>query len=155
MQRTTPAISFTVSHRALMMKQNRPLLGAQAEYKVRMKACWDELPWTMQNMSIQQKWTYIWRCRFEFGVRNHGHFSKIRFVGVQVSWIMGLLAIAYIFRPLGYFLIFQEFPWDCKRENSREVARQYGGDVIAGDGKFFRPFFHIHPPQFTMTTDDL
>ncbi len=155
LRRTVPAVSFTTSHRALMYRANRPLLGKDLNSIERFKIAWDEMPLTMMGMSRKEQNAWHWKAMYQLGLRDVNRLTKGR---VIFNWIYFVLfaylgintfCMSFIYMPaLGW-------PEHFKRENAREYARAHGGDVWAADGKFVRPYFHINPPMLTMTTDEL
>lgn len=156
LRRTIPAVSFTVSHSALMMKPSRPLLGEDMHSSDRFKASWDEIPMTLLGASFKERYEWHWRCMYQLGLRDVYRFTKLRTV---MNWV-ALLVFLYIgyvsfFFASVYHVYYMDWPEQFKRENAREYALAHGGDVYAGDGKFIRPYFHINPPMFTMTVEEM
>lgn len=156
LRRTVPAVSFTTSHRALMMKPSRSLLSGDMHSSDRYKAAWDEIPMHMLGMSRKQSFEWAWRCMHQLGLRDQYRFTKARSV---MMWAGGFcfLYLGYLsFWFAGpYHVYYSDWPEHWKRENSRDYAVAHGSDVWAGDGKFIRPYFHLNPPMFTMTEDDI
>jgi hypothetical protein len=159
LRRTAPAVSFTTSHRALMYRANRPLLGKDMNSVERFKAAWDETPFTMLGMSRKEQNEWHWKAMYQLGLRDVNRWTKLRSIS---NWIF-LFLFAYVGSQT-FFAMFiympivggpSGMPDSWKREHSRESARARGSDVWAADGKFVRPYFHINPPMFTMTTDEL
>jgi hypothetical protein len=155
LRRTVPAVSFTTSHRALMYRANRPLLGKDLNSIERFKAAWDETPATLLGCSRKEQMEWQWKAMYQLGLRDVNRWTKLRSV---FNWIF-LFLFAYAgANTFGMaFVVFPAIglPDHFKRENAREYARAHGGDVWAADGKFVRPYFHINPPMLTMTTDEL
>lgn len=156
LRRTIPAVSFTASHSALMMRTTRPVLGEDMHSVDRYKAAWDEIPMHMLGASTKQNYEWKWRDMYQLGLRNPYRFTKLRTV---MNWVfifvMGYSAYKTVGFSSFYHVYYQDWPEHFKRENSREFALAHGGDVWAGDGKFIRPYFHINPPMFTMTADEV
>lgn len=122
----------------------------------RFKAAWDDLPMHMMGFSHKECYEWYWRLMYQLGLRDCYRFTKIRCV---LNW-MCFFTYAYLFYLSAFFgtfyhVAFQDWPDYFKRENAREYALAHGADVWAGDGKFIRPYFHINPPMFTMTEEDL
>ena len=156
LRRTAPAVSFTTSHRALMYRSNRPLLGGDMGSIERFKAAWDETPLTLMGASRKEATEWHFKAMYQLGIRDVSRFSKVRSV---TNWIFAVI-LAYVgYNTIGitffYYPAMGQWPEYGKRENAREYARAHGGDVWAADGKYIRPYFHINPPMFTMTTDEL
>lgn len=155
-RRTTPAVSFTPSHRALMMRASRPLLSAEMTSHERLSAAWNEIPFTLMGMSKAQVFEWHWRIRYDLGLRDMKSFSKSRLYTFYIAIAScALLAYRILTIPLWVFPYNQAFPSYMLRDNSPEVARSYGQDVWCADGKFVTPYFHINPPMLTMTMDEL
>ncbi|KAG8344790.1 putative cytochrome c oxidase VIII (COX VIII) [Trypanosoma vivax] len=154
--RTTPAVSFTTSHRALMLRTNRPLLATDMHSVERYKEAWDELPFHLFGSSRKQAFEWHWKCMYQLGLRSTHHSTKLR---VVMNWC-ALFAFLYLGSATAYYssfyhIYYQDWPKEFKRENARSYAQSRGADVWAADGKFIRPYFHINPPMLTMTADDM
>ncbi|KEG12622.1 cytochrome c oxidase VIII (COX VIII) [Trypanosoma grayi] len=156
LRRTCPAVSFTTSHRALMLRTSRPLLGGDMHSLERFKAAWDETPIHLLGASRKEAFEWHWKCMYQLGLRDTTRMTKLR---VVMNWgaLFSFLYLTYIsvFYASFYHVYFEDWPEEFKRENARAYAQSKGGDVWAADGKFIRPYFHINPPMFTMTSDDL
>ena len=156
LRRTIPSVSFTASHRALAMRTNRPLLGSEMNSVERFKAAWDDLPMTSINMSCAEQFSWFMKWRLQLGIRDIYKTTKAKWA---LKWFTTVLTVGIIW-PASYLNAFLRFPLfgpseDMSKEKSLQLARAYGYDVWAGDGKFLRPYFHINPPLLTMTTEDL
>ncbi|AAZ11052.1 cytochrome oxidase subunit VIII [Trypanosoma equiperdum] len=155
-RRTAPAVSFTTSHRALMLRTNRPLLSADMHSLERFKVAWDEMPVHLIGASRKQSFEWYWKCMYQLGIRSTYRMTKSR---VVMNWcavfvFMYLTYISVCFSSF-YHIYYQDWPEEFKRENARAYAQSKGSDVWAADGKFIKPYFHINPPMLTMTTEDL
>ena len=156
MRRTIPAVSFTTSHRALMMKVSRPLLGGDLTSVERHKACWDEMPLTVMGFSRKEMCDYYWRCMFEYGIRDAHSMTKSQII---MNWIFLVVFTYWLYKtmyfPCIYYPIFQQWPEYMGMEQARAEAQSWGQDVWCPDGKFVKPYFHISPPMLTMTIEEL
>ena len=155
MQRTVPAVSFTTSHRAHAMKSSRMLFGKEMKSPERFKAAWDEMPFSQIGMSMAERHAWLWKQRFELGLRDTHRNSKSKIIGMYVMTsllTMGVFASSW---PIYCYGVYRDWPYSMRRENSREYARRWGADVYYADGKFTKPVFHISPPMLTMTCDEL
>ncbi|KAG8345210.1 cytochrome c oxidase VIII [Trypanosoma vivax] len=153
---TAPAVSFTTSHRALMLRTNRPLLSADMTSVERYKAAWDEMPFHLIGSSRRQSFEWHWRCIYQLGIRSTNHMTKLRVVGNWAAlFSFSYLTYISVYYSSFYHIYYQDWPEEFKRENARAYAQSKGSDVWASDGKFMKPYFHINPPLLTMTADDL
>jgi hypothetical protein len=150
-------VSFTTSHRALMLRSSRPLLGKEMNSSERCKASWDELPFTNYGFSHKQRMEWNQRMIYELGIRDVVRTSKIRYFGVAFM-VMCMLVVCKVgvYEMYIYRFVFWKFPdhigdIDLCRTN----ARNKGYDVWCSDGQFVRPFFHLNAPMFTMKIEDL
>eukprot|EP00758_Cryptobia_borreli_P006912 Tbor_TRINITY_DN5222_c0_g1::TRINITY_DN5222_c0_g1_i1::g.16359::m.16359 len=156
LKRTIPSVSFTASHRALMLRTNKPLLGHEMNSTERYKAAWDDIPFSMIGWSNKDTFAWYWRCLYDLGLRDNMRWTKIRHIGLYAN-----LGICLFFLYKCYFVaciyypVFGEFPEHMKKENSRAHAQSKGFDVWCADGKFLKPYFHISPPMLTMTAEEL
>lgn len=156
LRRTAPAVSFTTSHRALMMKPSRALLSGDMHSVDRYKAAWDEIPMHMLGASRKEYFEWIWRCMYQLGLRDQYRFTKLRSVINWAGFFTGLYVFYNsMFFSSGYHIVYGDWPEYFKRENARDYAAAHGVDVWAADGKFIRPYFHLNAPMFTMTEDDI
>eukprot|EP00744_Colponema_vietnamica_P004051 GILI01006107.1.p1 GENE.GILI01006107.1~~GILI01006107.1.p1 ORF type:complete len:167 (+),score=33.63 GILI01006107.1:30-503(+) len=155
-RRTIPAVSFTPSHRALMIRVSKPLLSGEMNSNQRLRAAWNEIPFTTWFMSRAQVFEWHWRIRYDLGLRDMKTFTKARLYFSYVAYVACLLAVYKILSVnYYYFPVHQSFPEYMKRENSAEWAKAQGKEVWCADGKFVTPYFHINPPMLTMTMDEL
>lgn len=156
LRRTIPAVSFTASHRALMMRPSRPLMGGDMHSTDRFKAAWDDIPLHMLGASHKQVFEWYWRAMYQLGLRDPYRLTKLR---SMINWagFFSFLYLTYIsfFYASFYHVYMMDWPEHFKRENARDYAVSHGHDVWAGDGKFIRPYFHINPPMLTMTEEDI
>lgn len=156
LRRTTPAVSFTASHRALMLRSNKPLLGHEMNSTERYKAAWDEIPLHTINWSRAEVFQWYWRCTYDLGLRDPAKFTKIRAMQTYGFGVFFILASIELMYPNFYYMpMYQTMPDYIKREGSEARGKAWGVDVIAPDGKFIKPYFHISPPMFTMKLEDL
>jgi hypothetical protein len=154
MQRTTQRISFTTSHRALAMKSTRPVFGYDMTSIERYRAAWDELPFWQMNMTRKEQHAWLWKSRFELGLRDPMRLTKLRSIGVTFMKLGGVLPL-YLLWSIMEYVIYRDWPYNYRRENARAYAQRWGGDVWFADGKFAKPVFHINPPALTMTAEEL
>jgi hypothetical protein len=156
LRKTTPAVSFTTSHMALMLRTSRPVFGKDMHSSHRYKAAWDEMPLGGLFMSRKDIWAWDWKCRFELGLGDAFRTTKVKMVMFYCLWPIGTAcAYGYIW-PSFYHAIFQEVIPHMNRDNGVEYSKEaYGRDVWCADGKFVQPWVHINPPMFTMTTEEL
>lgn len=156
LKRTAPAVSFTASHRALMMRTNKPLLGHDMSSTERYKTAWDEIPLTTIGWSRTEMYTFYWRCMYDLGLRDVMRLTKTRHMLLYV--MLGLTCVTFyrvLYPNFIYFPIYQTFPEHYKKEGAMEHAKAQGIEVYCADGKFLKPYFHMSPPMLTMTTEDL
>ena len=155
LRRTAPAVSFSPSHRALMMRSSRPLLGNSVGYHERYKAAWDEMPWQLMFTSKKTHWEWEWKSRFQLGLRNDNCRTKaqwLNFYLMNFFCVMCFIDHGYI----GFYLaLFWAPPDHMNADNGRATAQKWGYDVWCADGKFVRPMFHLMPPMYTMKAEDL
>ncbi len=157
MRRSVPAISFTTSHRALMLRNSRPLMGKEMNSQERCKAAWDELPFSNWGFSNKQRMEWLQRMCFELGLRDMPRSNKVRQIFLAI-WIIGALKLGYhfVWGAYLYRYIYWKFPdYMIDPEVARTDARNKGYDVWCSDGQFVRPFFHLNAPMFTMRVEDL
>lgn len=156
LRRTCPAVSFTASHRALMLNRSRPLLSADMHSIDRFKAAWDDIPLHLLGASHKERFEWHWRMMYQLGLRDTYRSTKMRTV---LNWatLFSFVYLLYgsVYYTTFYHVYYQDWPEEFKRENAREYALAHGGDVWAGDGKFIRPYFHINPPMLTITEEDI
>lgn len=155
-RRTAPAVSFTPSHRALMIRSSRPLLSGEMTSCERLRASWNEIPFTLWGLSKSENFAYHWRIRYDLGLRDMKTFSKLRLYWFYAAMIVCTAAFWRIcLLALWTFPYYQAFPEYTTKEGAAEVAKSWGKDVWCADGKFVTPYFHINPPMLTMTMDEL
>ena len=156
-RRTTPAVSFTTSHRALMLRSSRTLLGNEMNSTARVKAAWDEMPFNTWGFSNKQRFEWHWRCMFELGLRDTCRNTKSRQIFLaMIAIAMGYYVLNLIWPAYWYRIVFLKWPDKFANPDAgRQDARNKGYDVWCADGKFVRPFFHLNAPMFTMRIEDL
>ncbi len=157
MRRSVPVVSFTTSHRALMYKMSRPLLGKEMNSADRNKAAWDELPFSSWGFSNKQRVEWQQRYVYELGLRELPKVTKVRYL-VVLLWILCAMRAGYtlIWQAYFYRVIFWKFPDHIQNaELARTEMRNKGYDVWCADGQYVRPFFHMNAPMFTMKVEDL
>ena len=154
---TVPRVSFTTSHMALMLKTSKPILGGHGMHSDdRHKAAWDEMPVTTVHMDRKDQFAYDWKCRYELGLRDLTSITKLQTVMVWVTWVLIFWMSYGLMWPFwGYMAIWGGVPPQYSREHGVEYSKQFGVEVWCADGKFVTPFFHINPPMFTMTVEEL
>lgn len=156
LRRTTPAVSFSVSHSALMYRASRPLLGGGMNSSQLVKAAWDEMPFTHIHTCRKDYWSWIWKAKYELGIRDHYRHTKIRIV---TNYIMAGICLygmtTYVYWAI-YVAAVGKRPWYAERENATAYSKKrYGVDVWCADGKFLVPWTHINPPMLTITLAEL
>ena len=155
-RRTPPAVSFTPSHRALMMRSSKPLLGGHDMSGLeRFKESWDEMPMHKFGWSRKEVWTWHWRCMYDLGLRDNNWNTKSRIYGF---WIFFPMACYLVLFTVGIQLayLYNGVPEYMNKDNGpRNVKAWFGKEVWCADGKFSTPYFHIAPPMFTMKQEDL
>ena len=154
---TVPRVSFTTSHMALMYKASKPILGGHGMHSVdRYKAAWDEIPFTTLTMSRAEAFAWDWKCRYELGLRDTYRTTKLTTIVLYTMALLCPIMIYGFVPPFWYYLAFKgEIPKQYSREYGPEYSKQFGVEVYCADGKFVVPFFHINPPMFTMTVEEL
>ena len=154
---TVPRVSFTTSHMALMFRGSKPLLGGHGMHSEdRLKAAWDELPWTTFYMDRADAFAWDWKCRYELGLRDTYRTTKTNIILLKCMWIMIIIQLyGWIWPFWGWYAFMGEPYPQYNRENGEAYSKQYGVEVWCADGKFVTPFFHINPPMLTMTVDEL
>ena len=155
MHRTVPAVSFTTSHRALAMKSSRMLYGKDMTSTERIRAAWDEMPFWQMHMSIADRHAWIWKERYELGLRDTNRNSKLK---ICMYYTLHVILWVNLFNwnyPLLHYIFKREWPSWMLRENSRAEAQRWGTDVYFADGKFTKPYFHINPPALTIKADEV
>jgi len=160
MKRTVPAVSFTTSHRALMIRLSKTMLSEDSHHHLhhreRFRAAWDDIPTFTLGYSNKQQWEHVWKMRYFFGLRASRYFSKGKSCLVPLLSLTSLYLFFRVpFYTFCYLPYYQTWPDFAKRENARAYAQSFGYDVWCPDGKFVRPYFHINAPMFTMTLEDL
>jgi hypothetical protein len=142
-----------------MLKNTRPLLGADMTSVERYKAIWDEIPLTTINMSRKESYAYYMRALHSLGVRDALKLSKSRwalryvFLG-SMLFLWPVSAGNYYYRAAIFGKETLPKEWtDIKA--GQEAGKRLGNPVWAADGKFYRPYFHMAPPMFTMKQEDL
>ena len=153
---TKPAVSFTTSHMALMMRSSRPVFGKDMHSRARYQAAWDEMPLGGLFMSRKDIWAWDWKCRYELGLGDGWRTTKIKNVMYySLPFICTMCFYGYPWAGL-YHALFQEMLPHMNRDNGVKYSKEnYGRDVWCADGKFVQPWVHINPPMFTMTTEEL
>ncbi len=160
MKRTVPAVSFTPSHRAFMFKMNKPLLGAAMHHRERYRAAWDDIPLNMWfDPDMTRTWNWDTKCRFQLGLRNDVWRTKLGIINYFVlQFVMAYHGFQLCFIPV-YTAIYGMDSYDndtlMGRKHGTEDGIRRGYKLFCADGKFAVPTYHMHPPQFTMTTDDM
>ena len=155
MQRTTQRVSFTTSHRALALKTTKMVFGNDMTSTERFRAAWDEMPVAQVQMSYAERHAWVWKMRYELGLRDTHRDSKVKTVFSYVLAVLMCLNFFGWWWPVIEMIIWRQWPYEMRRENSREYARHFGSDVYFADGKFVKPVFHINPPALTMTADEI
>ena len=158
MQRTVPAVSFTVSHRALAMRSSKTLLGGGMNSFEKMKASWAEMPLHWAVLDFQGFRTWMIRMQYELGLRDFERSFKLNAIMMTALATWTVLAASEYWSVLLHAFIYREWPEHCGRgsiQGLREHGKKYGKEVWYADGKFTQPLFHINPPYFTMTADEL
>ena len=157
MKRTVPAISFHPSSINLMLRVSKPVLSAEMDSITRMQASWNELPFNFTGASKAEMVAWDDKRTYELGLRRVYYFTKQNWIMMNVTWFLAIL----LFSEFNYFPIWMAYyagdgPTHLKRENGKEWTKKtYGIEVYCADGKFIRPHFHMTPPMFTMTADEL
>ena len=156
LRRTAPAVSFTTSHMALMYKASRPLLGGDMTSSDLVKAAWDEMPIGNYHTSRKEVWAWLWKAKYELGIRNYYTHTKGRIIMNYVLYFfIGYCAYEYWY-VLPFMLLTDKPPWYATRDHGAAYSkRKYGVDVWCADGKFVGPWIHINPPMLTMTVAEL
>jgi hypothetical protein len=154
---TVPRVSFTTSHMALMLRTTAPLLGGHGMHSIdRYKAAWDELPLTTFSMSRSEAFAWDWKCRYELGLRDTYRNSKMTYAMLYCLWLLvPVLLYGYAWPFWGYHCWYGEVLPQYNRENGPAYSKQFGVEVWCADGKFVTPMYHINPPMFTMTVEEL
>jgi hypothetical protein len=154
---TVPRVSFTTSHMALMLRASKPILGGHGMHSSdRYKAAWDELPLTTHTQSRAEQFAWDWKCRYELGLRDTYRNSKQTQIMLTLCWILMPICLYGYAGPFWlYHVWFGEVMPQYNRENGVAYSKQWGIDVWCADGKFVTPLFHINPPMFTMTIEEL
>ncbi len=156
LKRTNPAVSFSASHRALYLRSTRPVLGGDLHSSDRFKAAWGDMPFTMINWATKDKWAYDWRVRYELGLRDDYMLTKCRsFLMYCVPiWAAGMFYAYYT--PFIYLIIYDKPPEYLSREGGPKHAWEwYGKKVWCHDGKFRTGLYHINPPMFTISAEEV
>ena len=151
------AVSFTVSHRALMMKTSKPLLSSDMTSTERLAAAWDETPWSRIQMSRQESWDWDFKARYQLGIRDNLRLTK---VGAAFRIVFAICCFAWgipeIIWPSLYHFWFDVWPeWLISEEYNRKRAQSWGKDIWCADGQFSTPFFHMVAPMLTCKVEDL
>ena len=156
LKRTAPAVSFTTSHRALMMRSSRPLLGHDLTSTERVKAAWDEMPVWLFNKNRKESMAWDWKCRYELGIRDNFEATKGKYWFIRGMFFLWIpLTVEFIGPQLYMAATGGLKPKRWSKEYGPTFAKKFGYEVFCADGKFVKPFFHICPPMFTMTADEL
>lgn len=156
LKRTSPAVSFSASHRALYLKTSRPLLGHDLHSSERYKIAWDEMPFTTFHWARKDIWNWDWRCRYEFGLRDDYRLTKCRTFLMYTVPVWALAMFYAYYYPFLYLIAFDKAPDYCSREGGPAHAwKWYGKRVWAHDGKFIKPFYHINPPMLTISAEEV
>jgi hypothetical protein len=142
---------------ALMLKTSRPILGGHGMHSEdRFKAAWDEMPLTTLNMSRKEAFAWDWKCRYELGLRDTLASTKINTIILWVMWALcPIMLYGFAWPFYGHHVWYGETLPQYSREHGVEYSKQFGVEVYCADGKFVTPFFHINPPLFTMTVEEL
>lgn len=157
LRRTVPAVSFTTSHRALMIRASRPLLAADMTSTDRFRAAWDETPWTRIQMSKQELWDWDFKARYQLGLRDNVRLTKFGYVWFVLYFTLFVwLGVVELIWPSFYHAWYDVWPaWLVSEEYNRKRAQAWGRDIWCADGKFSTPYFHLVAPMFTMKVEDL
>ena len=155
---TRPAISFSASSILLKERLITPLLSSEMHSDDRLCAIWDDLPWTFVGQKPYKfiEWTNF--TTYELGVRRHSYGStKAHWIMMNLAWAL----LIFTFFEGGWLPAYYAFSGGVPLERhsvdyGTEFSQKWHGvDVYCADGKYVRPFFHIFPPMYTMTVDDL
>eukprot|EP00009_Paramoeba_aestuarina_P005288 CAMPEP_0201521704 /NCGR_PEP_ID=MMETSP0161_2-20130828/15729_1 /ASSEMBLY_ACC=CAM_ASM_000251 /TAXON_ID=180227 /ORGANISM="Neoparamoeba aestuarina, Strain SoJaBio B1-5/56/2" /LENGTH=119 /DNA_ID=CAMNT_0047920387 /DNA_START=171 /DNA_END=530 /DNA_ORIENTATION=+ len=95
---------------------------------------------------------------FELGLRRVMYStSKMRWIMMNVAYCLMLLILFDQCWQLVYHAWTKNgVPEQWSIEHGKEFSKKWHGiDVWCADGKFYRPFFHMFPPMYTMTVDEL
>jgi hypothetical protein len=156
LRRTAPAVSFTTSHMALAYKSSRPLLGGDLTSGDLIKAAWDEMPFTNFHTSRKETWAWVWKAKYELGIRDYYRHTKARIITNYVLMFLILACFMEYQYALPIVIWTGKPPWYAQKENAVAYSkRKYGADVWCADGKFVVPWMHINPPMLTMTVAEL
>eukprot|EP00760_Papus_ankaliazontas_P032233 PhM_4_TR5705/c0_g10_i1/m.94714 len=156
MRRTLPAVSFAPTHVNLMMRSSKPLLANEMDSYQRLAACWNDLPFSFTGNAKYEFCQWDDKCRYELGIRRIQHMTKAHWLGMNLLWFVGFLSFLEVGYLMPYMLFMNKGPDNLSRDNGPAYSKRvYGVDVWCADGKFIRPFFHMVPPMFTMTADEL
>eukprot|EP00759_Apiculatamorpha_spiralis_P021009 PhF_6_TR2613/c1_g1_i1/m.4411 len=157
MRRTIPAVSFHSSSINLMIKNSRPLLAADMNSIQRARASWNELPFWFVGKPKMDQFDWHNRTIWELGLRRIQQLTKTRWIAKNLGWSCALLA----FLDWGHIVLTLPASggvWINRhsREHGVEWAKKnFGAEVWCADGKFVRPHYHMTPPMFTMTVEEL
>ena len=155
MRRTIPADSFAPSSINLMLNRSRPLLSAEMNSHQRLAAAWNDMPFGFSGKARHELVAWDDKCRYELGIKRIHYQTKGNWIMTSCGWFFALMCIIN-FISFPYRLAFFGLPEHLSREKGPAYAKAtYGVDVWCADGKFIRPHFHISPPMFTMTADEL
>ncbi|KNH03637.1 cytochrome c oxidase VIII [Perkinsela sp. CCAP 1560/4] len=159
MLRTTrPAVSFSTSSVLLKQRIARPLFSVDMRSNDRLAAMWDDMPWTLAGQPRHRIFEWNNYITYELGMRRYMYgFSKLRWIMMNV----GYCAFIFVLLDSGWMLTYHALtvngvPEQHSVKYGTEFTKKWHGiDVYCADGKFIRPFFHMFPPKYTMTIEEL
>lgn len=157
LRRTSSQQSFSVSHKALCYRANKPLLAAGMNSHERAIAAWDDLPWQL-HVATHRNTFYAEQTKavYEYGLRLDQHMTRTKMINL---WLMFFIIPAWFWSmlyPLLYLVIFETLPSEMVGAKGKaNTLKYYGLEVWCADGKFVIPWTHINPPMFTMRVEDL
>lgn len=156
MRRTQAQQSFSVSHKALCFRANKPLLGADMTSDERVIAAWDDLHWQWFIGPRTEMYKAFAVTMMDFGIRLLQAHTRMRIVCMQFWLIMLPIALWITLWPSLHLVLFGELPPAYMGQTGVANSKKYYGlEVWCADGKFLTPWTHIKPPHFTMRVEDL
>ena len=155
---TRPSISFAASSILLKERLNHPVLSADMLTTDRLYAIWDDLPWTLTGKSNHEKIEWIRFATYELGVRRYAYGTTKGFwLFMNLFWAVAIFCIL----DSGWLHLYYAYSGGqhlahLSLDYGTEFTQKWHGiDVYCADGKFVRPFFHLFPPMYTMTLEDI
>eukprot|EP00008_Paramoeba_atlantica_P005436 CAMPEP_0201489934 /NCGR_PEP_ID=MMETSP0151_2-20130828/24268_1 /ASSEMBLY_ACC=CAM_ASM_000257 /TAXON_ID=200890 /ORGANISM="Paramoeba atlantica, Strain 621/1 / CCAP 1560/9" /LENGTH=130 /DNA_ID=CAMNT_0047875681 /DNA_START=175 /DNA_END=567 /DNA_ORIENTATION=- len=123
----------------------------------RMYACYNDLPFTWLHKAPYEAVQWDDRRVYELGlVRWNYGTSKLVWIMMNFMWFLVVVLFVDLNYIVLYLPIFNRLPEHLDSTYGKEWSKKvYGAEVWAADGKFLRPFFHLTPPMYTMTVEEM